>query len=196
MFLYALCGHVVTGDLSIVQNEKLRNLLSQKPEIQGACLIFIAPEVWYYYGFMWSVFQAMGQERGCRTRQFFSEWIKSIGGVVPRRIRRLKYSVNTRYESIFRDPEVVHELFRLHYNFVIDPVDKESNKYITFVCKKHYVDILIEELGLHLLPMNPTYNLTYFCASEVFDNHKSFLTSFGIQTSVKYKRTDVLLLWH
>ena len=39
------------------------------------------------------------------------------------------------------------------------------------------------ELGLHLLPGNPTYNLTDFSASEVLDNHKSVLSSFGIQTT-------------
>ena len=87
-----------------------------------------------------------------------SERIKSIGDVVKRRIRRLKHSVNTRFESIFRDPDVVHELSCLHENFVIVPADKASNNY-TFVCKKLYVDILIEEL-----PVNPTYNLTDFSA--------------------------------
>ena len=35
----------------------------------------------------------------------------------------------------------------------------------------------------HLLPGNPTYNVTYFSASEVLDNHKSVLTTFGIQTA-------------
>ena len=53
----------------------------------------------------------------------------------------------------------------------------------TFVCKRHYVDILIEELGHHSLPGNPTYNLTDFSASEVLDNHNSVLTSFGIQSN-------------
>ena len=56
-----------------------------------------------------------------------SEWIKSIGEVVKRRIRRLKNSVNTRSESIFRDPDVVRELSRLHENVVIVPADKASN---------------------------------------------------------------------
>ena len=93
-----------------------------------------------------------------------SEWIKSIGDVLKRGIRRLKHSVNTWHESIFSDPYVVTELSRLHENFVIVPVDKASNDY-TFVCRNYYVDILIEELGLHLLPGNPTYNLTYFSAS-------------------------------
>ena len=33
------------------------------------------------------------------------------------------------------------------------------------------------------LPGNTTYNLTDLSASEVLDNHKSVLTSFGIKTS-------------
>ena len=46
-----------------------------------------------------------------------------------------------------------------------------------------WLAILIEELGLHSLPGNPTYNLTDFSASEVLDNHKSVLTSFGVQSN-------------
>ena len=74
--------------------------------------------------------------------------------VLKRRNRRLKHSVNTRHESIFSDPDVVRELSRLHENFVIVPADKASNNY-TFVCKRHYVSILSEELGLNSLPGNP-----------------------------------------
>ena len=111
-----------------------------------------------------------------------SEWIKSIADVLKRRIQRRKHSVNTRHESIFSDPDVVRELSRLHENFVIVPADKASNNY-TFVCKRHYVRILSEELGLNSLPGNPTYNLTDFSASEVLDNYKSVLTSFEIETT-------------
>ena len=64
--------------------------------------------------------------------------------------------------------------------FVIVPADKACNHY-TFFCKKHYVDNLIEKLGLNSLPGNPTYNLRDF--SEVLDNHKSVLTSFGLQAN-------------
>ena len=31
-FLYAPCGHIVTGDLNIVRNVKLRDLLSKGPK--------------------------------------------------------------------------------------------------------------------------------------------------------------------
>ena len=73
-----------------------------------------------------------------------SEWVKSIADILKRIIRRLKQSFNTRHESIFGGPEVVRELSRLHENFVIVPTDKASNNY-TFVCKRYYVSILIEE---------------------------------------------------
>ena len=89
-----------------------------------------------------------------------------------------------------RDHDIVRELSRLHENFVIVPADKASNNY-TFVCKRHYVSILTEELGLYSLPENPTYNLTDFSASEVLDNHKSVLTSFGIEKSDDELKLDL-----
>ena len=54
---------------------------------------------------------------------------------------------------------------------------------LLFVCKRHYVRILLAELGLNSFLGNPTYNFTNFSASEVLDNHISVLTSFGIETS-------------
>ena len=98
------------------------------------------------------------------------EWIKSIADVLKRRIRRQKHSVNTRYESIFSDPDVVRELSRLHENFVIVPADKAFSNY-SFVCKRYYVSILTKEFGLNSLPWYPAYNLTDFSPAEVLDNH-------------------------
>ena len=179
--LYAPCGHIVTGDLRIVQNDKLRDILHKGSKFrepvsfswhQNFDIIMDACEA---YARQWAKKEDVALDT-------LSEWIKSIGEVVKRRIRRLKHSVNTRSESIFRDPDVVRELSRLHENFFIVPTDKASNNY-TFACKRHYVDILIEELGLHSLPGNLTYNLTDFSASEVLDNHKSVITSFGIQSN-------------
>ena len=178
MLLYAPCGHIVTGDLSIVRNKKLKDILRKGPKYrepvsfswhQNFKIIMDACEE---YARRWAKKEDVEVDT-------LSEWVKSIADVLKRRIRRLKRSVNTTHESIFCDPAVVRELSRLHENFVIVPADKASNKY-TFVCKKYYVSILIEELGLNSLPGNPTYNLTGFSASQVLDNHKSVLTSFGI----------------
>ena len=52
---------------------------------------------------------------------------------------------------------------RLNEKFVKAPADKASKDY-TFVCKRYYVSILIEELGFNSITMNPTYVQSYrFC---------------------------------
>ena len=156
-FLYAPCGHIVTGDLKIVRNIKLRDLLSKGPKYrepvsyswhQNFDIIMDACEE---YARRWAKKEDVEVDT-------LSEWIKSIADVLKRIIRRLKHSVNTRHESIFSDPDVVRELSRLHENFVIAPADKASNNY-TFVCKRHYVRILSEELGLNWF-FNSLYNHT------------------------------------
>ena len=151
----------MTGDLNIVRNIKLRDLLRKRQKYrepisyswhQNFCIIMDACEE---YARRWAKKEDVEADT-------LSEWIKSIADVLKRSIRRLKHSVNTRHESIFSDPCVVRELSRLYENFVIVPAvpaDKASNNY-TFVCKRHYVSILTEELGLNSLPGNPTYNLT------------------------------------
>ena len=145
-FLYAPCGHIVTGYLNIVRNIKLRDLLRKGPKYrepvsyswhQNFGIIMDACEE---YARRWAKKEDVEADT-------LSEWIKSIADVLKRRFRRLKHSVNTRHEFIFSDPDVVRELSRLHDNFVIVPADKASNNY-TFVCKRHYVSILEEELGL------------------------------------------------
>ena len=110
---------------------------------------------------MWGACQTVGKKRWCRCRHSFRSPI--LWNV---EFDDLKRSVNTRHESIFCEPQVVRDLSCVHENCVIVPADKASNNY-TFVCRKYYVSILIEELGHNSLPLNPTYNLTDFSASEV-----------------------------
>ena len=70
-FLYAPCGHVVTGDPNIVRNEKLRDLLRKGPKVrepvlfswhQNFNIIMDACEV---YARQWA------KKRGCRTQHSF-----------------------------------------------------------------------------------------------------------------------------
>ena len=118
-FLYAPCGHIVTGDLNtcIVRNIKLRDLLSKGPKYrepvsysryQNFGIIMDACEE---YARRWSKKEDVEVDT-------LLGWIKSIADVIKRRIRRLKHSVNTRHESIFSDPNVARELSRPHENFV------------------------------------------------------------------------------
>jgi hypothetical protein len=111
-----------------------------------------------------------------------SEWVKSVRSLIQIRIKRkLSGSMRTRSTSIFKDPNVVKHLSLLHDKYSIVSADKAPNN-IVFVCKSHYIDCLIKELGIDNSLGNPTYTPTTLAKEEILDNHRSVLCSFGIST--------------
>jgi len=50
------------------------------------------------------------------------------------------------------------------------------------VCKSHYINCLINELGIDNSLGNPTYTPTTLTKEEILNNHRSVLCSFGIST--------------
>jgi hypothetical protein len=111
-----------------------------------------------------------------------SEWVKSVRSLIQIRIKKnLSGSMSTRSTSIFKDPNVVKHLSLLHDKYVIVSTDKAPNN-IVFVCKSHYIDCLIKELGIDTLVGNPIYTPTTLTKEEILDNHRSVLYSFGIST--------------
>jgi len=49
--------------------------------------------------------------------------------------------------SIFKDPNVEKHLSCLHDEYVVTPTDKTLHNTV-FVCKSHYIDSLVKELGI------------------------------------------------
>ena len=91
-FLYASCGHIVTGDISI----ELKDVLRKGPKYREHVSFFS----WHQ---TFSVIMAACEEYARRWAKkedvevdTLSEWVKSIADVLKRRIWRLKRSVNTR----------------------------------------------------------------------------------------------------
>ena len=62
-----------------------------------------------------------------------SEWIKSIRRILKSRIRHIRRKVRTIYPSVFRKPEVINELDRLHEEYVLVPADKVCNNIVLSV---------------------------------------------------------------
>ena len=107
------------------------------------------------------------------------EWIKSIRKLLKSRIHHLSGKMRNTYPSVFKKPEVVNELQRLHDNFVLVPADKASNN-IVFVCKNYYYECLLNELGYTSTSGNPTYTRTNLTRDEILQNHLSVLNTFDI----------------
>ena len=55
--------------------------------------------------------------------------------------------MSTRSTSIYKDPNVAKHLSLLHDKYVIVSAEKAPIT-IVFVCKSHYIDYLIKELGI------------------------------------------------
>ena len=101
-----------------------------------------------------------------------SECVKSIRVILKSRIKHVRSKMRTIYPSAFHKPEVVKELNRLHEEYVLVPADKASNN-IVFVCKAHYYQCIINELGINSTIGNHTYTPTAFSKDEILQNHAS-----------------------
>jgi hypothetical protein len=59
------------------------------------------------------------------------------------------------------------------------PADKVCNN-IVFVCKTHYYNCILNELGINSTLGNPTYTPTALSKDEILQNHRSVLDTFNI----------------
>ena len=125
-FNYRPVGHVITGDLSIIKDKQLQELLSKGPKFrepqsftwnQNFKLIMDSVED---YARRW----ARREEVEADT---LSEWIKAIRCRLRSRIKHLQGSMNTKPSKVLDKPEIKRQLAELHDKYVIVPADKASN---------------------------------------------------------------------
>ena len=108
-----------------------------------------------------------------------SEWVKAVRSLIQLRIKKLRRSMNAKATSIFDNPDVAETLASIHNEYVVVPADKAPNNIIC-ICKKHYVECLIQELGIDGSDGSPTYTASTFTKDEIIDNHMLVISSFGI----------------
>ena len=171
-FLYAPSGHIVTGDLNIIDHENLRNVISHGPK-------FREPQrINWSYNFKLIMDAVEDYARAWVKREdssegkldTLSEWVKAIRSLVQRRIHNLKNRVNSRPKSVFKDKDAIKCLSTLHDKYVIVPADKAPNN-VVFVCKSYYYECLIKELGIDTASSTPTYREITFDKDEIIANH-------------------------
>ena len=98
--------------------------------------------------------------------KYLSEWKDQIKELVVERISSLKEKIRSPKQLILSNLDVKDTLRRLHDDFVLVPVDKAANNVIV-VCKKHYINMLIKELGITTNNISP--NSTYIPSTDSFD---------------------------
>ena len=160
-------GHIVTGDINIITNDKLRSLMSYGAK-------FREPISQNSNETRDNIFASIDQFITSKANKYrvdqdsFKAWGDRVKQIVSNRIRYFvsnKSDVFDKGSSIFSDPEVASYIKNLHKEFIIVVADKASSNFVV-ICKKFYTLVLIAELGIDLQSLSCVGNTTYSFVSE------------------------------
>ena len=169
--------HVITGKLDIVNNAKLRKLLSKGPNFREKRtinfnkakkdIIFSINNLFDTLKFKYKL------DANCLI-----PWKDKVIELLNQRIFELKESIHiSKVASVFDDPLVLEELRCLQEKYVIVPIDKAANNF-AFICKKYYITTLLKELGF---PNNTcsTYKLNSSDVQSIISANVEFCEQIG-----------------
>ena len=181
-FCYEPHGHVITGDLRVIENAKLRELVAKGPKYREPNRVnWKATETMFLesidlYAKNWS-------KREQVEVKYLSEWKDQLKELVTDCISNLKGHFKSPKCKVLDQPDVKDTLHKLHANYVLVPADKAANNVIV-VCNKYYIDTLVKELGINNINSNnPTYIPIDDSFETIIKSHNQFITSVGLEMS-------------
>ena len=179
-FIYEHYGHVFTGNLDLVQNEDLRKVMQF-----GAKFRLDKKVSWDFVQESLEEDFAINMRKLVRkykvTLDTLRPWYDAIMDKIKVRIRRCKNNkYMTKNGTTLKSFSVLNTAAAgLHSKFIVSTVDKASNNF-SFVCKKFYVLVLLEELGFNqdLRPIgNVTYSPEKFEKEDIVIKHSQDLSN-------------------
>ena len=175
-------GHIVSGDIRIVPNNKLRKLLCKGPKYREPVSINFSKCKTEIKNSLTKFSSDWCNRKGVPVK-CFTQWISIVMEKVNKKIEELKNKFKfSRVKKVLRDPEVVSYLNILRKQYVMCPIDKAVNN-IAFICKKYYVQVLIKELGL-LSATSNTYQEVNDTLHNILQQQNNTLDSvFGLKNN-------------
>ena len=153
-FCYEPHGHVITGDLRVIENAKLRELVAKGPKYREPNRSTGKQQEECFWNPLISM-QKNWSTREQADLKYLSKWKDHLKELVTDRISNLKGHFKSPKCKILDQPD--DTLHKLHANYVLVHADKAANNVI-IVCKKYYIDTLVKELGINNVNINnPTY---------------------------------------
>ena len=155
---YKVNGHVVTGDLSLISNDRVRDLFEKGPKYRlsaktdvDKCLESLHLDL--------SAYVDRIANRLNKDVQLFKFWIKHVLNkwhalATHRHKHRTTYATH-KDETLNR--EARRCITHLKRNFVIGTVDKAAQNF-SLICKKFYIDEIYRTLGVDTTTLNRLVN--------------------------------------
>ena len=177
-------GHVLTGDLRIIENQKLRKLISRGPNFRepttihwGHCKTEITSGLETYI------------ERVCKScpdikPENLTSWKNEVLNYVDLDIVRLKKKIKQqRTNPVLKQEEVSNYLNLFHEKYVMTPIDKASSN-VSVICKRYYVEVVLNEIGI-LGDGSDTYERANRSKEEIIDDNRIYSERLGYKLSEK-----------
>lgn len=183
-FIYKPHGHVHTGDLEIISNTNLRNIMKKGAKFREVP-VFSKRKLLAAIHQGIDSFAVKLALRCDRPMASFERWLNIIHKKVDEKCKYLNYK-HSFANQVTNNPEVKKYIAELQSRFVIVPVDKAANNF-AIICKSFYIQTLCNELGVidKKVQGNSVYKPSDKSTSQVFDMHRSTLKQFNIRLTTE-----------
>jgi hypothetical protein len=179
-------GHIVSGDLRIIQNKKLRSLLCKGAnyrEPQRANWKKITNDIKQSLSLAVTKWAASEKVQ----ESLLMEWYNKVLNDCKVAILKLKNKFVKR-SPLLPSPEFTSLVKNLQKDFVFVPTDKAGNN-IAIVCKKFYIEQSMKELDIFVKRSktkkdDKTYVLAEDNIDVIIQRHKVYLNSFNISETI------------
>ena len=169
--------HIVSGDLRVVTNQKLRKLLSKGPNYREPKTLNYNKCKREIESSLASVIDNLAGKYHLE-KQTFTHWKDKITQLVDERVKVLKAKkVPSTTKPVLKDEEAVAALSELHRKFVVVPIDKASNN-VAIICKRFYVQKLLNEVGI-IGDISPTYKMSERNPDDVISDNTILCERYG-----------------
>ena len=140
-------GHVMSGDLNIIPDPKLRTLIAKGPKYREPLPFSCERAKEEILVGLDACINSWSTKSGV-DKVAFGDWRNTIAEGIDRRILSLDNSKRKApYHSILKSSSTSSCLSLLQSKYVMVPIDKAANN-VAFICKRFYATVLMEELGL------------------------------------------------
>ena len=184
-------GHIITGDLRLIENQSLRKIISKGPNYRepktinwGKCKNVISE----------------GLEKSSEKLAFCDKnvndddmkpWKEEILKQVEQKIHTLKRKIKPKKTNpVLKQEEIIRYLENLHKQFVLVPIDKASNN-VAIICKRYYVEVVLKEVGI-LATGNTTYKKTDLTKDEIIDDNVTYSQKLGFKITNNEKELPIM----
>ena len=136
--------HVVTGDLHIIKNQKLRELFKKGPNYREKKAI-IWKKTMSLLNEDIKLFIKKWSDKDGIPEECFSEWKITLFKSIQEKVKKLKNKIRFKpVKNVLKDPACLKDLKVLKDQFVLVPIDKAANN-VGLICKKYFLEILQKE---------------------------------------------------